>query len=77
MLNSISVLSLAYNIIQIVDFSLEIVIKFRELYKNNISSKNRELEDIVVRLKSLRVNLIIVDRITKQFKSIFNNKKKL
>lgn len=77
MLDPMSALGLACNIIQIVDFSLETVTKFRELYKDGASSENRELEDMAVRLKSLRANLITVDRITEQSKPIFGDEKEL
>ena len=77
MLDPMSALGLACNIIQIVDFSLEAVAKFRELYKDGASSENRELEDMTVRLKGLRANLVTVDPITRQSRPVFVDDKEL
>ena len=72
-----SALGLACNIIQIVDFSLEAVTKFRELYNDGSSSENRELEDITIRLKGLRANLVTVDPTTGQSRPVFVDDKEL
>ena len=71
MLDPMSALGLACNIIQIVDFSLKAVTKFRELYKDGASSEDRELEDMTVRLKGLRANLVTVDRTIGQSRPVF------
>ena len=77
MLDPMSALGLACNIIQIVDFSLEAVAKFRELCKDGASSGNRELEDMTVRLKGLRANLVTVDPTTRQSRPVFVDDKEL
>ena len=77
MLDPMSALGLACNIIQIVDFSLEAVAKFRELYKDGASSENRELEDMTIRLKDLRADLNIVSPTTRESKPLFIDDKEL
>ena len=74
MLDPMSALGLACNIIQIVDFSLKAVSKFRELYNDGASSENREIEDMALRLKSLRTNLVTVDPTTRQSRPVFDDK---
>ena len=77
MLDPMSALGFACNIIQIVDFSLEAVAKFRELYKDGASSENRDLEDMALRLKSLRVSLVTVHPITRQSRPVFVDDKEI
>ena len=77
MLDPMSALGLACNIIQIVDFSLKAVTKFRELYNDGASSENRELEDITVRLKGLRANLVTVNPTTRQSRPVFVDDREL
>ena len=77
MLDPMSALGLACNIIQIVDFSLEAVAKFRELCKDGASSGNRELEDMTVRLKDIRANLVTVNPTTRRSRPVFVDDKEL
>ena len=77
MLDPGSALSLACNIIQIVDFSLKAVSKFRELYDDGVSSENRELEDMAVHLKGLRAKLVTVDPTTRQSRHVYFDDKEL
>ena len=71
MLDPMSALGLACNIIQIVDFSMKAVTKFRELYKDGVSSENRELEDMTAGLRGLQANLVTVDPTTRLSGSVF------
>ena len=77
MLDPMSALGLACNIIQVVDFSLKAVGKFRELYNDGASSENRELEDMAVRLKILRAKLVTVDPTTRQSRPVFFDDREL
>ncbi|KAM0801883.1 hypothetical protein BDR22DRAFT_790751, partial [Usnea florida] len=77
MLDPGSALSLACNIIQIVDFSLKAVSKLRELYHDGASSENRELEDMAVRLKSLRGKLVTVGPTTGQSRDVYVDDREL
>ena len=77
MLDPMSAFGLACDIIQIVDFSLKAVAKFREFYNDGASSENRELEDTTVRLKGLRANLVTVDPTTRQSRPAFVDDREL
>ncbi|KAL9135409.1 MAG: hypothetical protein Q9175_003398 [Cornicularia normoerica] len=77
MLDPFSALSLACNIIQIVDFSIKAAAKFRELCRDGVSSENHELEDMAARLKGLQANLITINPATGESKALFGDEKDL
>lgn len=77
MLDPVSALSLACNIIQIVDFSIKAAAKFRELCKDGVSSENHELEDMAARLKGFQANLIAINPATGESKALFGDERDL
>ena len=77
MLDPVSALALACNIIEIVDFSLKAVGKFRELYRDGASSEHQELENMTARFKSLRTNFTIVKQRTRESEKLLVDDKDL
>ena len=53
--------SLVCGIVQLVDFSAKVVKKCHELYKDGVSSENREAEEMASHLTDLRANLDFPD----------------
>ena len=56
-MDPITAFSLVCGIIQLVDFSSEVMKKCRELYKDGASSENKDLEEMATHLTSLCTNL--------------------
>ena len=56
-MDPVSAFSLACSVIQVVDFSTRVIASFQELYKNGSLAGNEEIEDIALRLDSLRDDL--------------------
>lgn len=77
MLDPISALSLACNVIEIVDFSITTVERFRELCRDGVSSENHELEDMVAGLKGLETSLSTVNAATGVSEPLFADEKDL
>ena len=56
-MDPLSAFSLACGVIQVVDFSTEVVKKARELYKDGNLSQNKEAEEMAIQLTQLRSSL--------------------
>lgn len=56
-MDPLSAFSLACGVIQVVDFSTEVVKKIRELYKDGTLSQYKEAEGMAIQLRQLRSNL--------------------
>ena len=59
----LSAFALACGVIQVVDSSLKVVVKCREIYKDGASSENKEIDSMARRLKSLTADLKLPDTV--------------
>ena len=56
-MDPLTAFSLACGVIQVVDFSTKVVVKFREIYKTGASSENKEIESMAKHLTDLFTDL--------------------
>lgn len=76
-MDPLTALGLASNVIQLVDFSLKTLTKFRELCNDGVSTENKELEDMAVCLKVFRNHLTAADPTTGRSKDLFDDDRDL